>query len=182
MTSPVLFAPSNFALPPVPEPIPEPPVEDWWNYFENHRDLYMAPQVYQWTCSVAATTWVLQATGLDTDAAREQVAYQIGYPACVNEAYGLMSTTCVEHVFASYGVGSRTVWPSWGQMVELARQTTGLLNSTIWYHFVGLRGLTGDGRIWIANSAQGYRGVYDTISQAQWNAWSGSWKATLLER
>jgi hypothetical protein len=182
MTSPVLFNPSNFALPPVPEPEPIPPGQDWWDYFQDHRDLYMAPQVYDWTCSVAATTWVLQATGLNPTAAREQVAYQLGYPNCVNSAYGLMNTACVEDVFATYGVDSWTSWPSWDQMVAFARQTTGLVNSTTWYHFVGLRGLTGDGRLWIANSAEGYRGIYSTISRAQWDAWAGSWKVVLLER
>jgi len=180
MASAALFYPPRLVRPPEPEP--EPPSESWWDYFQQHRDLYMAPQVYSWTCSIAATTWVLQATGLDPTAARESVAYEIGYPDCVNPDVGLEDTACVERVFQNYGVGAYTLWPGWDQAVELIRSTTGLLNSTRWYHFVGIRGLTDDGQIWVANSASGYQGIYSTVSRGQWEAWAGSWKVTLLER
>lgn len=182
MASPVLFNPHNFALPvyiPTPEPIA--PVLRWQEYFDRHRDLYMAPQVYDWTCSVAATTWVLQATGLEPDAAREQVAYEIGYPQCVNPQYGLMDTNCVERVFRNRGVECQTLWPpSFDRMYALAQETTGILNSTRWYHFVGIRGTSGNA-IWVANSASGYKGIYELVSRGQWDAWAGSWKAVLLQ-
>ncbi|HEY1292967.1 MAG TPA: hypothetical protein VGJ60_07810 [Chloroflexota bacterium] len=181
MTSPVLFNPHNFAIPvdiPLPEPIT--PVAGWYDYFDRHRDLYMAPQVYDWTCSVASTTWVLQASGLDVNAARESVAYAIGYPQCVNPQYGLMDTNCVERVFRSYGVECRTLWPNFDQMYELAERTTGLLNSTRWYHFVGIRGVSGSS-IWVANSAVGYKGIGELVSRGQWDAWANSWKCVVLE-
>jgi len=181
MVSVAAFAPQNVAVPiyaPQPEPIT--PVLGWYDYFDRHRDLWMAPQVYDWTCSVCATTWVLQATGLDVNAARESVAYDIGYPQCVNPDYGLMDTNCVERVFRSYHVGASTLWPSFDQMYELAQHTTGVLNSTRWYHFVAVRGIDGP-NIWIANSAQGYKGIYELVSRGQWDAWAGSWKTVLLE-
>jgi hypothetical protein len=173
------FAPPNFAVPSY-APLPEPVGEDWRTYFYRHRDLWMAPQVYDWTCSVCSTTWVLQATGLDVDAARETVTWKIGYPQCVNPDYGLMDTNCVARVFESYDVSTRTLWPSFDQMYELAQTTTGVLNSTRWYHFVAVRGVDGP-YIWIANSAQGYKGIYEHVSRGQWDAWAGSWKTVILE-
>jgi hypothetical protein len=140
----------------------------------------MAPQVYDWTCSIASTTWVLQATGLDINAARESIAYDIGYPQCVNPQVGLMDTNCLERVFERYGVDAYTEWPgSFDRMYALAQETAGVLNSTRWYHFVGIRGVS-QGCIWVANSAQGYKGIYELVSRGQWNAWAGSWKAVLL--
>jgi hypothetical protein len=183
MVSPAIFMPPGYEKQPEPEPLPEPitPALGWYDYFERHRDLYMAPQVYDWTCSIASTTWVLQATGLDVNAARESVAYDIGYPQCVNPQYGLMDTNCVERVFRSYNVECSTIWPGFDQMYALAQHTTGILNSTRWYHFVAVRGVSGSS-IWIANSAQGYKGIYELVSRGQWDAWSGSWKAVLLDR
>jgi hypothetical protein len=183
MASPAIFMPPGYEKQPeivLPEPITPGPT-GWHAYFDAHRDLYMAPQVYDWTCSVCATTWVLQATGLDIHAAREAVAYEIGYPQCVNPEWGLMDTNCVERVFRHYGVECNTFWPSFDQMYELAQETTGVLNSTRWYHFAAVRGVSG-GSIWVANSAQGYKGIFELVTPGQWAAWSGSWKAVVLER
>lgn len=151
-------------------PVPLPPSAAWWDYFQTHRDTSMAPQVYDWTCSIASTTWVLQATGLDPFAAREAVAYKIGYPSCVNEQVGLVSTTCVERVFEQYGVEAVQEWVDWPRLVDVASSTTGVLNGLGWYHFVGIRGITEWGGIWIANSAAGYRNVWETLDENQFNA------------
>jgi len=180
MTTAAVFAPPNFAIPtyaPLPEPITP---ARWYEYFDRHRDLWMAPQVQDWTCSICATTWVLQATGLDVNAVREGIAGKIGYPDCVNEADGLENIACVARVLESYGVQTQTVWPSFDQMYDLAQRTTGVLNSTRWYHFVGIRGVS-DGNIWVANSAQGYKGIFELVTPGQWAAWAGSWDAVLLE-
>jgi hypothetical protein len=44
-----------------------------------------------------------------------------------------------------------------------------VLNGLGWYHFVAIRGTYGD-ELWVANSAQSYDGVYDTVSRAQFNS------------
>ena len=165
--SPALLYPQQGeTLPPEPEPQPS----SWWDFFQAHRDFPMAPQAYDWTCSICATTWVLQATGLDPYAAREAVAYKIGYPSCVNEQVGLVNTACVERVFESYGVEAVQEWVDWPRLVEVASSTTGVLNGLGWYHVVGMRGVEQRGGIWIANSARGYQGVSDMLSEAQFDA------------
>ncbi|MBV9326126.1 MAG: hypothetical protein JO352_20365 [Chloroflexi bacterium] len=145
-----------------------PPPPDWLAYFREHRDTYMAPQAYNWTCSICSLTWLLQATGLDARAEREQVAQQIGYPACVNETYGLIDTQCLVRVLAGYDVDVRQAWVTYDQTWTIAESTAAILNGLGWYHFVGLRGVTGS-VLWIANSAGGYAGVYDTLSRDQFN-------------
>jgi hypothetical protein len=176
VTSPAaLFAPPHVRHHQVPEPA------GWWPYFDAHRDLAMAPQDYQWTCSIAASTWVLQATGLDPTADRVAVGYDIGYPSCVNEAVGLVNTQCLINLFADYGVVARQQWVDWPTAYARCAETTGVLNSTRWYHFVGIRG-TRAGNLHVANSAPGYGGIWDDITPAQFEAWAGSWQIVWLER
>lgn len=172
-------SPAGLYAPPAIHPIPQP--STWWDYFDAHRDLYMAPQQYSWTCSICASTWVLQATGLDPNAARESVAYQLGYPTCVNPAVGLADTNCVVNLFESYGVPAEREWIDWNRALEICTTTTGVLNSTRWYHFVAIRGVR-NGNLWIANSAEGYQGIYDEISFGQFQAWAGSWQTVWLQR
>jgi hypothetical protein len=167
------FAPYHH---PVEQP---PPPATWWDYFNHHRDLPMAPQVYDWTCSICAATWVLQATGLSPDQAREETAIQLG-ANCVNPDVGLTSTECLVNLFSDFGVEAAQAWVDWAWALEICAQTTGVLNSTDWYHFVAIRGVRGD-QLWIANSAPGYRGIWDTISRAQFEAWAGSWQAVWLK-
>jgi hypothetical protein len=134
----------------------------------------MPGQAYSWTCSVCSVTWVLQATATayqDADIydARYAVGERMGYPSCVNSTYGCMSDQCVIDTFASYGLVARQAYVTFDQAYAIARTYTGTINPQGMYHFCGLRGTSGSD-IWVANSAQGYMGVYDTLSRAQFNA------------
>jgi hypothetical protein len=135
---------------------------------------FMPGQAYSWTCSVCSVTWVLQASATayqDTDIydARYAVGVTMGYPSCVNETYGSMSPQCVIDTLASYGLVARQAWCSFDQAYAIARQYTGTINPQGQYHYMSLRGVSGS-ELWVANSAQGYMGVYDTLSRAQFNA------------
>jgi len=169
-----IWAPVRHVAPPHPVP------EDWWSYFNAHRDTYMAPQSYDWTCSICATDWVLRATGLDPWSTREATAYEIGYPDCVNPAIGLANSQCVVEALSQYGPQAHQEWVSWERAYQLCEETTGVLNSTAWYHFVGIRGVRG-GNLWVANSAPGYRGIYDDVSRAQFNSLP-PWQVVVLDR
>ena len=48
-------------------------------------------------------------------------------------------------------------------------------------HWVGIRGRNADGTLSIANSADGYTGVFQTISREQWDA-RGPWSCVWLDR
>jgi len=159
-----------------PRPAQGPP-ETWWDRFD--PEYPMARQSQEWTCSICAATWVLQATGINPDATREQVAYDLGYPTCVNPAVGLADTNCMVDLFESYGLDATREWVNWDRALEICAQTTGVLNSTRWYHFVAIRGVR-NGNLWVANSAPGYQGIWDEVTPAQFQAWAGSWQTVWL--
>jgi len=137
-------------------------------------DWFMPPQAYAWTCSVCSMTWVLQATGTayqesDIYDARAAVGLAMGYPSCVNETYGCMSQQCVVDCLDSYGLVARQAYVTFDQAYAIAREYTGTINPQGMYHFMALRGISGNA-IGVANSAEGYMGVYSTLSRDQFNA------------
>jgi hypothetical protein len=128
----------------------------------------MEPQRYSWTCSICSFTWVIQATQYDPELTRQQAAKIIGYPNCVNETYGLMSAQCMVDAFSHFGLKSKQVWVSFDEAYAICREHTGVINPIGMYHFMAIRGIV-DSQIWVANSAPGYRGVYDTLTRNQFN-------------
>jgi len=134
----------------------------------------MPGQAYDWTCSVCSSTWVIQATGtaytdMDIYDARYAVGERMGYPSCVNPTYGCMSAQCAIDVLESYGLKVRAEFVTFDQAWTVMSNTTGLINLQGMYHFMGCRGVTSDS-LWVANSAQGYRGVYDHLTRSQFNS------------
>jgi hypothetical protein len=128
----------------------------------------MATQWYNWTCSVCSVTWALNAMGL-THLSREEVGVTMGYPNCVNETYGCMSSDCVAGTFAAYGYNTRRAYCTFDNAFAIMSQTTGTINPQGMYHFMGIRGVRGGG-LWVANSAPGYRGVWDDLSRSAFNS------------
>jgi hypothetical protein len=142
----------------------------------------MAPQVRGWTCSICSTDWVLHATGLNPDSDRILTALEIGVPSCVEPAVGLKNTQCLIDVFESYGVDAVQEWVDFDRAYEICANSTGVLNGLGFYHFVAIRGVQGD-KLWIANSAQGYRGVGEIIDRNQFdNQGLGPWQTVYLRR
>jgi hypothetical protein len=129
----------------------------------------MEPQQYGWTCSICSYTWVIQATQIDPQLTRTQAAEIIGYPNCVNETYGLMSAQCMVDAFSHFGLESIQKWVTFDEAYSICREHTGVINPIGMYHFMAIRGIIGN-QIWVANSAQGYRGVYDTLTRNQFNS------------
>jgi len=125
----------------------------------------MAPQFYDWTCSCCALDWIKVACGLEGASDRYTTTMQIGYTHNVNPTYGLMdaSGTALEDVLASYGQETAQSWLDFNTVYELAQGTTMMMSGANWYHWVAVRGVSGS-NLWIANSAPGYKGVYDILS------------------
>jgi len=80
--------------------------------------------------------------------------------------------------YFAVGMKPASIWiESFDQLYDLAATRAPLqLSGAKYYHHVAVRGVR-DGRIWIANSAPGYRNVWDTIDAQQFAA-LGSWRAT----
>jgi hypothetical protein len=132
----------------------------------------MEPQQYEWTCSVASFTWVINATEIDPDYTREQALNLIGYPHCVNETYGLMNTDCLIRAYRNFGVEAKQLWVTYDQAYSIMSASTGQINLLGMYHFMAIRGVDGynPGNLWVANSAPGYKSVWDELTREQFNA------------
>lgn len=149
----------------------------WWL-----QTLPMQPQVYGWTCSACSLDWVLRATGLNPNSTREETVYAIGYPDNINATYGLMDSSgaALREVLAIYDMPSEQGWLSFDEVYAKAQVTTGMMSGAAWYHWVALRGVQGDG-IWIANSAPGYKGIFDLLSRADYERLGGFSVVTLVD-
>lgn len=129
----------------------------------------MASQAYSWTCSVCTTTWIVNSTGMSQDS-RSTVGSVIGYPECVNETYGLMSSQCMIDALAKYGLKAKEVWVTFDEAFSIIRGHTGGISPQGMYHWMAIRGVDEyGGSIWVANSAPGYLGVWDVIDRETFN-------------
>jgi hypothetical protein len=137
-----------------------PPADIAWD-----AHLYMAPQYYSWTCSACSLDWVLEATWT-RPSDRYLTTMEIGYTENINSTYGLMNGDGreLQRVLGNYGLASDQAWLDFDMVYELAQHTTGMMSGGNWYHWVGLRGTSGS-NLWIANSAPGYKGVWDILSR-----------------
>lgn len=130
----------------------------------------MQPQVYDWTCSSCALDWVMRSTGLEPLYDRYRAVMEIGYTHNINPQYGLMSAEgqALRDVYARYGQDTEQDWLDFDTVYGIVQTTTGQMSGAAWYHWVSLRGTLGD-NLWIANSAPGYKGIYDVLSRADFN-------------
>jgi len=126
----------------------------------------MAAQVYDWTCAACSLTWVLQSTAIAPHQSRGLSIEQIGYPDNINAQYGLMNAdgSALRAVYSEYGQITGQGWLDFDTVYQLAQNTTGQMSGAAWYHWVALRGAA-NGELYIANSAPGYRGVYDVLTR-----------------
>lgn len=169
MTIPlVLLYPQQAELRPPPEPQPEPPRIVW------NPTTDMPPQIAAWTCSACAMDWVLRATGVSPDHTRDQAVLEIGYPQNINETYGLMNANggALMDVYTAYGMQTAQGWLDFDTVYALAQKTTGQMSGAQWYHWVAIRGIHGSA-LWIANSAPGYKGIYDTLNRDEFERLGG---------
>jgi len=80
-------------------------------------------------------------------------------------------------VLQTYGVASDQGWLDFDTTYDIASDGPGMMSGAAYYHWVGIRGVQGS-TIWVANSAPGYKGIYDNISRDDWNrlgGWSVVW-------
>lgn len=94
--------------------------------------------------------------------------YAIGYPDNINGTYGLMDATGSQLqrvLLEQTGYESDQAWLDFDSVYAIAQKRPGLMSGAAWYHWVAIRGVQGD-TIWIANSAEGYKGIYSNLGRA----------------
>lgn len=130
----------------------------------------MPVQSVDWTCSACSLAWVLRATAQDTTADEWSEVEAIGYPQNINPTYGLMdgSGYQLQRVFRDNGLDSSQGWLTFDQVYAIAGSNTGMMSGGGWYHWVAIRGRD-DTNLWIANSAPGYKGVWEILTREDFN-------------
>ena len=141
----------------------------------------MVPQIAEWTCSACALDWVMRAAIIEPNYDRIWAVLEIGYPANINPQYGLMDASggALMDVYAAHGQQTRHAYLNFDQVYAAVQRTTGQMSGGAWYHWVALRGVLGDD-LWIANSAPGYKGVWDILSREDFNR-LGPFSVVLLD-
>lgn len=131
----------------------------------------MPPQTASWTCSACSLAWIERSVGVNPSADESSATYEIGVPDNINPTYGLMdgSGTQLARVLGDYHLDTDRGWFSFDQVYAIAGDTTGCMSGGAWYHWVAIRGISGSS-LWIANSAPGYKGIYDTLTRDQFNS------------
>ena len=113
--------------------------------------------------------------GDDVYANRAAVTEAIGYPDNINATYGLMdgSGSELQRVLSDQaGLYTEQGWLSFDQAYEIYSRAPGLMSGAAYYHWVGVRGVQG-GNLWVANSAQGYKGIWDVMTRDDYNRLGG---------
>jgi hypothetical protein len=129
------------------------------------------PGAASWTCAACNLAWIERALGWR---GRQRVGRgdEIGNPENINATYGLMdgSGAQLQHVLLdTYGQNTNQGWLDFDTAYAIFSQTPGMMSGGAWYHWVGVRGVDGSGNLWVANSAPGYKSVWDVLSRADFN-------------
>ena len=96
---------------------------------------------------------------------------EIGMPENINPTYGLMSGSgqSLITVANEYNQWCEQRWLDYDTAFAIFNEHPGMLGGQAWYHWVGVRG-TRANSISIANSAPGYRDVWDELTREQYNS------------
>jgi hypothetical protein len=132
----------------------------------------MPAQEANWSCSACSLAWVLRSTGLEPGANEQDCIAALGYcPTCaagcgISSSLGLCDASGPElrRIYAEHGQDTAQAWLDFDTVYELAQHTTGQMSGAVWNHWVALRGVQG-ATIWVANSAQGYKGIWNNVSR-----------------
>jgi hypothetical protein len=78
-----------------------------------------------------------------------------------------MSADCLIQAYKHYEIEARQAWVTYDQAYSIMAEHTGQINPLGMYHFMAIRGVSDS--LWVANSAPGYMGVYDSLNRSQFN-------------
>lgn len=129
------------------------------------------PQTLDWTCSACSLAWLNRAMQIDVATDEMSAVAYIGNPQNINATYGLMDGSGARLVqcLREQGVAAVNGWWTFAQAAELALHMGLLIGGVGWYHWVGVRGVTDDGALWLANSAPGWMGIGDALDASDWD-------------
>lgn len=135
-------------------------------------------QTSPFACSIRTATWMLRSLGIGVDA---NTMYERMVPGLVTPELGLLQgdgSALAPFLAEQSGQPTGHAWVNWEWLCAHAGTMPIGIGSPSLYHWVAVRGLNADGTLALANPAPGYQGLYDTMSEAQfdqWAPWAGVW-------
>ncbi len=133
------------------------------------------PRVAQddsWSCSCATTSWVLQSVGVY--APYHGVEQDMLAAGLVTTQKGLLmgngkplASWVEEHYAVPTGVRTNPAPLSWDWLMSYAGSKPIAIGSSTWYHWSGVRDVSVDGNLLLANPADGWKGVSQEMSPQQ---------------
>lgn len=156
---------------PEPEPAPEPgpPVGDHVGTYDPSYPAVI--QTSNWTCSAASAAWLFGAIGYPVPT--EYVVAELG--ADINPDVGLTQGdgTGLVALFERHNLVAKKAWLGFDAVCELARTVPVLIGGSRWNHWSGVRGVTPDGALGLANPAPEWQGVGQEMTRAEFDRWGG---------
>ncbi len=130
-------------------------------------------QTDSWSCSIASAAWMLHSIGLGESYLNlEGLAVAAGL---VSEQDGLevgSGGLLADWLGAHYGLSTDHQFPiSWDWLLAHAGMQPIAIGSGSLYHWVAVSDAVGE-TLLLANPAPGYKGLWDTMTEAQFNAWA----------
>lgn len=132
-------------------------------------------QQRDWDCSAAATAWMGRSLGWGWS--ELDVAYAFQEAGIATPQLGLLDGTGAGIVrwLSLQPLPATNHRVSWTTLSQLPWTCPCIMGSTSWYHWVGVRGLDQDGNLLLANSAPGWGGIYQTMTQWQFERFGDFW-------
>jgi hypothetical protein len=132
-------------------------------------------QQRDWDCSAAATAWMGRALGWGW--AELDVAYAFLDQGIASQQLGLLDGTGAGIVrwLSQQPLPAENRRGSWALMEARDWSCPAIMGSSRWYHWTGVRGFDQDGNLWLANSAPGWGGIYQTLTAEQFAYFGDFW-------
>lgn len=128
-----------------------------------------------WSCSIAATTWMLNSLGIGDAASYPSMEVLMQEAGLVSPDLGLLDgsgAVLADWLAVRYGLTAHSERDvSWEWLQEHAGTCPIAIGSGSLYHWVAVRGVDGE-TLTLSNPAPGYRGLYDTMTEAQFEQWA----------
>lgn len=134
----------------------------------------MPRQQRDWDCSAAATAWMGRSLGWGWN--ELDVAYEFALAGIATPQVGLLDGTGAGIVrwLSLQPFSATNERASWSSVNELTGQCPIIMGSTRYYHWIGVR--SGDGsRLYLANSAPGWAGVWQEMNRATFDRFGDFW-------
>lgn len=146
-----------------------------WDY---NPDQPQMNQRKDWDCSAAATAWMGRSLGWGW--AELDVAWSFQELGIATPQLGLLDGTGAGIVrwLSLQPMPATNQRTSWSMLADRDWSCPLIMGSSRWYHWVGVRGFDSDGVLTLANSAPGWAGIWQSLTESQFESFGDFYSVT----